>query len=158
VWEARLERFRAEVMMVEHEPGAMPDLEQQAYRPEDVGRVAALHRTETTSARGLERQEQGRGERVRIFQKEGSGTAARAVRPVLVDLDPVDYLEGRVYLPLGADHRHLVAGPDQGAAFQPDPAVEWHRQVLDDNQDTSGLASFLPCVQRSAPGVSTSEG
>jgi len=34
--EAHLERLRAEVMVVEHEPGAMPELEQDAYGPEDV--------------------------------------------------------------------------------------------------------------------------
>ena len=37
VREARLESLRAEVMMVEHEPRAMPELKQDPYGPEDVG-------------------------------------------------------------------------------------------------------------------------
>src|SRR5690349_14586029 len=35
--ETRLERLRAEVMVVEHEPGTMPEPEEEAYGPEDVG-------------------------------------------------------------------------------------------------------------------------
>ena len=53
VREARLERLRAEVMMVEHEPGAMPELEQDAYGPEDVRRVTALDRAEATAPAAL---------------------------------------------------------------------------------------------------------
>ena len=57
--ETRLERLRAEVMVVEHEPGAMPEPEQDADGPEDVRRVAALDRAETAAPGGLERQGQG---------------------------------------------------------------------------------------------------
>ena len=157
--EARLERLRAEVMVVEHEPRAMPEPEQDAYGPEDVGRVAALDCAEATAPGGLERQDQGGDERVGVFDEERSGAAPWAIRPVLVDLDSVDDLVGRVSRTLGADHRHLVTGSGQGAALQPDPAVERHRQVLDDDQDASGTVPLRLCFQqRSAPGVSASEG
>ncbi len=157
--EARLERLRAEVMVVEHEPGAMQELEQDAYGTEDVRRIAALDRAEATAPGGLERLDQGGGERVEVFGEERGGAAPWTVRPVLVDLDSVDDLVRRVSRPLGADDRHLVTGSGQGAAFQPDPAVERHRQVLDDDEDASGIVPVLFCFQQgSAPGVSAGEG
>src|SRR5690348_1122445 len=157
--ETRLERLRAEVMVVEHEPGAMPEPEEEAYGPKDVGRVAALDRAEAAAPGGLERQAQGGEERIGVFEEERGGTAPRTIGPVLVDLDSVDDLVGRVARTLGADHRHLVTGSDQGAALQPDPAVERYRQVLDDDQDAIRTVPLRFCFQqRSAPDVSLAEG
>src|SRR5215469_13103795 len=137
----------------------MPEPEEDAYGPEDVWRVAALDRAEATIPGGPERQHQGGGERVGIFGEERNGTAPRRIRPVLVDLDSVDDLVGRIPRTLRADHRHLVTGSRQGTALQPDAAVERHRQVLDDDQDSSGTFPLRLCSQqRSAPGVSASEG
>src|SRR6201996_5976236 len=112
-------------MVVEHEPRPVPELEEDAYGPEDVRGVAALDRAEATAASGLERQDQGGGERVGVFGEIRSGAAPWAVWPVLVDLNSVDDLVRRVSLTLGADHCHPVASSRQGAALQPDPAVEW---------------------------------
>src|SRR5690348_1566733 len=146
-------------MVVEHEPGAMPELEEEAYGPEDVGRVAALNSAEAAAPGGLERQAQGGQERVGILSDERNGAAPGTIGPVLVDLDSVDDLVGRISRTLGADHRHLVTGSGQGAALQPDPAVERHRQVLDDDQDASGTIPLRLCFQqRSAPDVSLAEG
>src|SRR5580704_19378410 len=129
-------------MVVEYEPRAMPELEEQTYGPEDVRWVTALDRAEATAPGGLERLKQGRDERVGVFDEERCGAPSWTIRPVLVDLDSVDDLVGGISRTLGADHGHPVTGACQGAALQPDPAVERHRQVLDDDQDAAGRASL----------------
>ena len=137
--------------MVEHEPRAVPELEENAYGPEDVRRVAALDCTEATAPDCLERQHKSGGERVDVFDEEFSGTAPWGIWPVLVDLDSLDDLVGRISRTLGADHRYLIAGPGQGTALQPDSAVERHRKILDNYQDAIGTVPLRLCSQRPAP-------
>ena len=96
----------------------------------------AARRTGRTAA-ALQGQPRGGQERVHVLGDEAELAAARRVRPVLVQLDAVDDLVGRVAVALRADDADLVASRDECLALEPDPPVERHRQVLDDDQDAA---------------------
>ena len=155
VREARLERLRAEVMVVEHEPEPCQSLNRTPMGQKMSGGLQLWTAPKRPRRTALSDSVRVASERVGIFDEEGSGAAPWAIRPVLVDLDSVDDLVGGVSRTLGADHRHAVAGSGQGSALQPDPAVEWHRQVLDDDQDAISAVPLRLCLQQgSAPRVS----
>ena len=133
--ETRLEELRGQVMMIENEPGAINGPQGQRDRPEDVGRIAGLHRREPSRSSCPECQPGGPEERVGVLSDEAELAAARRVGPVLVQLYTVDDLIGGVALALGAHDRDLIAVGDERLALQPHAPVEGHRQVLDDNED-----------------------
>ena len=88
----------------------------------------------------LDRQPQSGGERVEVLPDEREHSPAGRVGLVLVQGHAVDHRVARIARPLGAHHRHPVAGGLEALAFEPDPAVERHRQVLDDDQDSIALS------------------
>ena len=95
VGETGLVELGTQVMMVEHEPGAVEGAKGQRDRPEDVRRVAGLHHREPAGPPGLERQP-GRGEEgVGVLRDEAELAAAGRVGPVLVQLHRVDDLVRR---------------------------------------------------------------
>ena len=49
-------------------------------------------------------------------------------------MDTVNQLSARIARTFRADHTHLVSIGHKRLAFQPDTTIEWHRQVLDDDQ------------------------
>ena len=133
--ETRLEELGGQVMVIENEPGAVNGPQGQRDRPEDVGRIAGLHRREPSGSSRPERQPGRREERVGVLSDEAELAAARRVGPVLVQLHTVDDLIGGVAFALGAHDRDLVAVGDERLALQPHTPVEGHRQVLDDDED-----------------------
>ena len=123
-------------MVVEHEPGAVQGAQEQGDRPEDVRWVAGLEHREPAAPARLERPPRGRRERVHVLGDEAGHAAAGRVGPVLVQLDRVQDRVRGVAWPLRAHDSDLVAGRDERLALEPNPPVEWHREVLDDDQDT----------------------
>ena len=101
VREAGLVQLGAQVVVVEDEPGAVDGPQGQGDRPEDVRRVAGLHDREPAGPPRLERQPGRRQEGVDVLGKETELAAAGRVRPVLVQLHPVDDLVGGVPVPFG---------------------------------------------------------
>ena len=110
VREAGLVEFRAQVVMVEHEPGAVEGAEGQGDRPEDVGRVAGLHHLEPAGPPRPERQPRGREKGVGVLGDEAELAAAGRVRPVLVQFHLVHDLVRWVTVTLGAHDGDLIAG------------------------------------------------
>ena len=106
-----------------------------ASRPEDVWRVARLQHREPAFAARLERLPRCRAERVRVLGDEAQLAAAGRVRLVLVQLHGVDDLVATGSpLPLGHTTDDPIARRHESLAFEPDPPVEGHRKVLDNDQ------------------------
>ena len=136
VREARVVQLRAEIMVIEDEAGAVPVAKPPRDRPEDVRRVAGLDDIEPAGSPGSENEPRRGHEGVHVLQDEPEGAAAGGVGAVLQQGDPVQHFAAGVALTLRADDGDVVARRRQRTAFQPDPAVEGYRQVLDDDQDT----------------------
>ena len=126
--------LRAQVVVVEHEPGAVQAAQPARDRPEDVGRVAGLHRVERAAAPGAGDQPRGREERPGVLDEVAQGAAPRGVPGVGEDPHAVDDLGPAGALALRADDRDVVPPRHERLALQPDPAVEGDREVLDDDR------------------------
>ena len=84
--ETRFVKLRAEVVVIEHEPGAFERPEGHGERPEDVRRIAGLNHREAAGTPGLEHGPGGGEERVGVLGDEAELAATGSVRPVLVQL------------------------------------------------------------------------
>jgi hypothetical protein len=133
----------AQVVVVEDEAGAVAPTEEPGERPEDVGRVARLEHLEAAGAPGAQHQPRRGEEGVGVLEDEARGAAPRRVGRVLEDGDVVDDVVHRIALALRAHDGHVVPGRRQRLALQPDPTVEGHRQVLDDDQHAGAPGRLL---------------
>ena len=90
VGETGLVELRAEVVMIEHEPGAVENAKGQRDRPEDVRRVACLDHTQPAGSPRPERQPCRGEEGVSVLRDEAELAANGLARPVLVQLNGVN--------------------------------------------------------------------
>src|SRR5580698_8955241 len=118
----------------------MDDSKQESDRPENIGWVTALDDREPTSHACPEAQEQGREERVDVLEDERQARCSWSVRRVLVEVYAVEPVVSRIAGCLRTDDCDAEAGGSQRLAFEPDPAVEGNRQILDENKYASSLA------------------
>ena len=123
-----------------------------AERPERPGdeedqirRVAAVQDVDPLLAADAERQPGLVPERGAVFAQVAERAGALGRQVVAVDLDALEPLAlGLVALALRADDRDRVAGGGERRRLGPDPAVEGHRQVLDDDQHPPPLPRHSP--------------
>jgi hypothetical protein len=141
-------QLRAQIMMIEDEPGPVHRPQQHGDRPENVRRVARLEYPEPSRPPRLPGQPRRREEGIDVLGDEPGLAAAGHVRPVLVQLHALYHREPRITRPFGAHHRDPVTRRCQGLAFQPHPPVERHRKILHDDQNAAGQPGALRVARR----------
>ena len=130
-------------MLVEDE-ALSERLERRGERPVGVRRVARLDHVETFSRGGAHDEDERANPAVREFPRVGECAARRRRRIVLPNANALEHLEGRVAGRLRADDRNLKARIAKRTGLEPDPPIEWNRQVLHDDQDSSARLSASP--------------
>src|SRR5262249_30464615 len=135
VREARFEQLRAQIVMVEHEAGAVYGAKDPGDRPEDVGRVARLEHLEPAGAPPCLGGQPGRGrEGVRVLRDVAALAPAGGYPPFLVPSPPARALGGGAPASLRPPPGALTPGGAARWPREPAPPVERHREVLDDDQ------------------------
>ncbi len=132
--------LRRQVVVVEHEADTEQLVEpgQQEIR---LRRIAGVDDLEPPPREQAQADPERAQPAVQELEREQDRAAGGLKRAIAADPDALQLEAGLPVLapPLGADHRHLGPQPAQGGRLQPDPPVEGHRQVLDDDQDSLTL-------------------
>ena len=133
--ELGLVEFRIQVVVIEDEAGAVEQLEPRRDDEDQIGRIAGMKDLEAALAAHAA----GQGP----FVPQGAGVLAQVAdggtdlggQGMAIDVHPIEhFIERFIALTGRTDHRDLVTGIDQRGGLEPHPAVERHRQILDDDQ------------------------
>ena len=122
---------------------ARPERDQrQGGQEEQVGRVADLHDADAVPGADPEREAEVSPYRNRVLDQVAREPPRLGARPVAVDAHAAERLaaEGMLRGPR-ADDMHLISGGGEGQGLLPDPPVERHGKVLDQDQDMRALAA-----------------
>ena len=117
----------------------------QGDEEQEIGRVAGVHGINRTPPADLHRQPQRVPERQSVLAEIACRAARGRAQRIAQDSDTVDHLlNGVVTVGSGrTNHRNREACLRQGAALLPDPTVERHRKVLDQNRSVLSDADKL---------------
>ena len=138
VRKSRLVHLRAEVVLVEDEPLA-EGLERQSECPEGVRRVACLDDVEALGAVRAQHERSGSQPAVRELVQVRRDAPRVGRGRVAPDQDSVEDLLRLVARRHRAHDRDLEPRIAERARLQPDPPVEWDRQVLHDDEDAPSV-------------------
>src|SRR5262249_13451781 len=107
--------------------------------PVSLRRIADMQDVEAPAEQGhAQRQQGGHHEAPDELGDETELAGCVDRQGIAVDRHPLElFVAGIETLGLRADHAHPVAGLRQRRGLQPDAAVEWNRQILDDDQNTT---------------------
>jgi len=141
--------LRRKVVVVEHEHLAEQPPE-RAEQPVSLRRVAGMQHVEAASEQRHPEGEQRRhDEAPGELAHEAEGALRVGEQGVAVDLDAFEPLPRLIVaFHLRADDADAATGLGQRGRFEPDPAVEWHRQVL--HYDQHALDQHAPARCRCA--------
>ena len=137
--ELGLEHLRADVVHIVNDPRA-GELVRRGNQKQQVGRVAEMQDIEAVPPPGFPKQPELAPESRAVLAKKTADCTGLLADPVPVNLNAVDdFLRLCEAAHPRANDNHLVACIAQCARFLPDPAVERHRQVLDDDANAGLL-------------------
>ena len=138
--ELRFEHLGPDIVNVVNDSRAAKPFIGKRDEEQKVRRVAEMDDFEAMAAPCLPSQAHLAPKRRNILANEPQKAASLLADPMAVNLNAFEFLlRGGEAAHLGADDDHLVACVAQGARLLPHPAIERHRQVLNDDQDC-GLA------------------
>ena len=126
-------------MLIEHRPRTAEKPEHERHDEEQVRRVAEVHDVDAALPAHLQREPSGVPQGHRVFAQVAKWSARRRAQRIAQDAHAVDrrFALRVLFGSLRTDNGDLIARVCQSAAFLPDPSVERHRQVLDQDQDVS---------------------
>src|SRR5256885_9463026 len=85
---------------------------------------------------GLPRQAKLAPQRRSIFPEESEKSSRLFTDPMTIDLDSIELLfGGRETAHLRADYNHFISSVSQRAGFLPNPPIQRHWKVLNDDQN-----------------------
>src|SRR5437867_1968724 len=116
------------------------ELKRPSDQEEKVRRVAEVNQLEAMPPPGLPSQACFSPESGSVLAEKAKKTTGLFADPVPIDLNALQLLLGfGITAHLRANHDHIVSRVAEGARLLPDAAIQWDRQILDDNE-SAGLA------------------
>ncbi len=130
-------------MVVEDELLA-EQLVESADQEEEVRRVAGVNDVEASSQQHSPREHEGREQGFAVFAHVADRGRGLGRRPIAVDVNALDDFVARIVARRArTDHGDRVAGRSKRERLLPNAAIEWDRQVLDEDQNPARSLGIL---------------